>query len=313
MLIKQMGIFALGTGLLLAGCGGGDDTTARVPLSAANYSDIASSVAASVVGSGSIVSTFESVASADPSAPAPTGIKALNTGRMGDLARFALNRLSIGQPVLERPAAVSQETSVCDSGGTLDVRFNDADNNEEGSAGDSVSVTANNCVVEAGLPAVNGALDIRLLAVGYGSDGSVVSATADLTFGSFRSAGLVLNGGGTLSFDPTMFSLAHKNLSSSYGGQTLVYNHTLTVQTQVSPATATVGGRFSVNGSQYTVSTPLTLQLGAAYPAAGTLRIADGLGNRVDVVMFSTGFDADLYLAGDDVRDGRSSTAWSAL
>jgi hypothetical protein len=279
----------------------------------ANYDDITLSVAAGIVGSDSIFSTFESVASLDSTLSGASGLNVLNSGRVGDIAQFALNRFAVRQPNLEQPAAVTNGTELCAFGGRLLISVDDVDNDGEESVGDSVSVVADQCVLEPGVPAVNGSLGIRLVAVSYGRDGYLTSGAADLSFENFSSAGLVLNGGARISLDSTKVVLAYRNLSSTYGGQTLTYNYTLTSNVDVSPSSATVAGQFAIDGSTYTLSTPVTIQFGALYPASGTLRIGDGRGNRVEAVMSAGGFDANLYLAGDDVRDSTTAYLWSAL
>lgn len=316
MLNKKIGLGVLSAGLLLAGCGGGgddDSAVATVPLTLANYDDITLSVAAGIVGSDSIFSTFESVASLDSTLSGASGLNVLNSGRVGDIAQFALNRFAVRQPNLEQPAAVTNGTELCAFGGRLLISVDDVDNDGEESVGDSVSVVADQCVLEPGVPAVNGSLGIRLVAVSYGRDGYLTSGAADLSFENFSSAGLVLNGGARISLDSTKVVLAYRNLSSTYGGQTLTYNYTLTSNVDVSPSSATVAGQFAIDGSTYTLSTPVTIQFGALYPATGTLRIGDGRGNRVEAVMSAGGFDANLYLAGDDVRDSTTAYLWSAL
>lgn len=316
MLNKKIGLGVLSAGLLLVGCGGGgddDSAVATVPLTLANYDDITLSVAAGIVGSDSIFSTFESVASVDPTLSGAFGLNVLNSGRVGDIAQFALNRFAVRQPNLEQPAAVTNGAELCAFGGRLLISFDDVDNDGEESVGDSVSVVADQCVLEPGVPAVNGSLGIRLVAVSYGRDGYLTSGEVDLSFENFSSAGLVLTGGARISLDSTKVVLAYRNLSSTYGGQTLTYNYTLTSSVDVSPSSATVTGQFAIDGSTYTLSTPVTIQFGALYPASGTLRIGDGRGNRVDAVMSAGGFDANLYLAGDDVRDSTTAYLWSAL
>jgi hypothetical protein len=67
---------------------------------------------------------------------------------------------SAPQPV----GAVQTETVACDFGGTMTVSLNDADNNLELSAGDSLSTTMYNCGVDTGngMGSMNGGMDMRI-------------------------------------------------------------------------------------------------------------------------------------------------------
>lgn len=316
MLSQKIGLCVLGAGALLSGCGGGGGDAmevAKVPLSSTNYTETAQTVTAGIVGSGSVFSTMDSSAAAGAAAQGPSDWHVLGTGRVGAVGRYALSRLTAVQPKLERPAAVSQTTENCQLGGTLTFIENDADNNGEESAGDSVTVTAKNCIFDADTPAINGSLSLRLLAVNYDRDGFFLSGSADMTFTNFSSAGMVLNGGAVFSEDATKTTLSYKNLTSSYAGQTLGFDYSIVMRFDVSPSTANVDGVFAINGSRYTLSTPSTMRLGAVYPTSGTLRITDGHGNKVDTRMFSTGFESNLYLAGDAALDDTAFVLWSAL
>lgn len=313
MLKTKVGVCVLAAGLL-AGCGGGGgdaEAVATVPLSVANYETVALTVAVSVVGSGNIVfDALEGTASAGLARSTTAQVRALNSGRVVDIARFSLNRLAVRQPGLERPAVAWTEIEPCTLSGNLSIRINDADNDGYESVGDSVTVTANQCLVEAGEPAVNGTLGYRITDLRYDSQGYFVGGAFEMSFTNFTSAGLVLNGSTDVSISNSEYVISYRNLSSSYKGQTLSQNYTLR---ENASGSVTVSGQYTINGSTYTLSTPSVMRLGSFYPNMGTLRIEDGRGNRLDSFMFNTGFTADLYLAGDAVRDASKSYLWSAL
>lgn len=313
MLKIKMGVCLLSAGLL-AGCGGGDgdaQAVASVPLAVSNYETVALTVAASVVGSGNIISdALDNTASADL-APATTAqVRALNSGRVADIARFSLKRLAVRQPGLERPAVAWTEIEPCALGGSLSIRINDADNDGYESVGDSVTVTANQCLVEVGAPAVNGTLGYRITDLRYDSLGYLVAGAFEMSFTNFTSAGLVLNGGADVFVNYSEFIIRYRNLSTSYEGQTLSQNYTFR---DSATSGITVTGLYTINGSTYTLSTPSAMRMGLVYPNTGMLRIEDGRGNRVDSFMLSSGFTADLYLAGDNTRDASQFYLWSEL
>jgi len=313
MLKTKIGVCVLAAGLL-AGCGGGGgdaEAVATVPLSVANYETVALTVAASVVGSGNIISdAFEDTASADLARPTTAQVRALNSGRVANIARFSFNRLAVRQQGLERPAVAWTEIEPCTLSGYLSIRINDADNDGYESVGDSVTVTANQCQVEAGEPAVNGSLGYRITDLRYDALGYFMAGAFEMSFTNFTSAGLVLNGSASVSMNSAEFVISYKNLSTSYEEQTLSQNYTFR---DSATNGITVTGLYTINGSTYTLSTPAAMRMGLMYPNMGTLRIEDGRGNRLDSFMFNSGFTADLYLAGDTVRDASQFYLWSEL
>jgi hypothetical protein len=314
MLKTKLGVCVLAAGLL-AGCGGGGgdaEAVATVPLSVANYETVALTVAASVVGSGNIISdAFEDTASADLAGSTTAQARALNSGRVANIARFSFNRLAVRQQGLERPAVAWTEIEPCTLSGYLSIRINDADNDGYESVGDSVTVTANQCQVEAGEPAVNGSLGYRITDLRYDALGYFVAGAFEMSFTNFTSAGLVLNGSASVSMNSAEFVISYKNLSTSYQGQTLIQNYTF--RENAARGDIAIEGQYSINGSTYILSTPAAIRLGSFYPNSGTLRITDGRGARVDMSISSTGFNADLYLPGDTTLDASRFYAWSAL
>lgn len=307
--------FAVSTALLVAGCGGGGDepVATAVPLSIANYDDTAMVVAASVAGSESVYANFVGLSANAAENQLSTSYAALGTGKVDAIARFALDRVLANQTTKLKSAAVETISEACPYGGSLTVSFNDADNNGVESSGDSLTVQASNCVAESGQSPVNGRLTVTVNSIALDRDGYLVSASLTLAFSNFGSNGLVLNGAVAVSANATTVTLAYRNFSASYDGQTLAYNFSVVQQVSVFPNTLAVSGNIVINGSSYDLSTPVTIQLGTAFPQAGTLRIADTTGSRVDVVMSSTGFVSNLYLVGDDVVDASTPHLWSEL
>lgn len=307
MLGKKWAVCVLGAGSLLAGCGGGGGdamAVAEVALSPATYDDIAMTVTAGVVGSDAVFGAYDSVAAEGSAVHQPGDEKVLGSGRVGAIGQFALKRLTAPTSRLERPAAASEQTKSCAYGGTLAITENEADNNAEvDSPGDSLSVTATNCVLDFGAPAINGSFSVTLLAV------SDVSARASMEFFNFSSDGVILNGGAVIAVDPGQLSLDYRNLTSSYRGQTLTYDYTLILRA----GEARVSGLFAINRSVYTLSTPASVVLGRVYPESGVLRVEDGRGNRTEVLMYSTRFDNVLYLAGNQIPVEVTSHLWGDL
>lgn len=317
MLRKMRIACVVGAGLLMAACGGGGggggelDVKARVALSIENYDDISLQVAASVAGNGSVVGAFDTLAASNPGAEATpsSAFQALGTGQVEAMARLGLRQMTGRSTSLEQPA----EITACPVGGTLTVSYSIASDSGQLSNGDSITMIADQCVFESGQPAVNGRMTIRVDAISYGANGVVSSAKLTLTFSDFSSDGLLLNGSTTVSVNGTKMSLTYKDFKATRNGAALSYNYTIDVDEGVSPNTVTVNGSLGIDGSSYVLSTPVTIQMGATHPIAGTLRIADGHGSRVDIVMSSAGFESRLYLPGSDTVADTRTHSWSEL
>jgi len=226
---------------------------------------------------------------------------ALGTGQLGPISALALRQFSTQRGQRESAMAVITYTEPCVSG-SLRITENDADNNEDISAGDSVSLVASECVFASGQPAVNGTLELRVNAIQFDRDGDVVSANVGLTFVGFSVAGISLNGAATVSASADVVTLAFRDLTARSGDQSLVYNYTLTARA----SGLNMNGSLSLNGSTYGLSTPETITMGFSYPNGGQLRITDGHGGYVLSTFQVEGYVNRLFLAGDNVVDATS-------
>lgn len=311
-MIRRVGITSiLSAGLFVTACGGGggNDGRAATPLSLANFDDVSKQVTDSVAATGPLYSALELVASADSDVSGSGTLVALASGQVGPIAGWALQRgkTVFGTSLERRQQAVE---GVCASGG-LDITADDADGNEMLSRGDSLTLVAFNCVLGEGQPAVNGTLKFSFDAVVLSGD-ELLSATVTLRFGDFSTAGVTLNGVATVSVSDTGFSLAYRGLTAATPARSLTFNHTIAVRENgYLDDTATVSGGIVVNNSSYQLTTPTLLVLGAVFPKAGVLQIADGHGSRARVTMSLTGYTTELYLPGDEVADGTATHLWT--
>lgn len=304
---------ALAVGLGLSACGGGDDGAtapqkALVPLAVANYDDIAEASVDSTAASDGILTTLDGVNLASAASAETTPMALLASGRLDDLSSFAWLQVSGNGAGRIKPAAVETATENCGYAGTISFVDNDVDNNQKPSVGDVVTVTATNCVAAAGEAAINGSFTIRVRSASLNNQDELVSAALDISFDQFTSDGVVINGSSLLTVSSSTRSLDFNGLSASFDGQTLVYDFAVTAD--VGSNTVSLVGPLTVNGSTYVLATPAALQYGGAYPVAGTLRVSDGHGNRVDVVMASTSYTSSLYLSGDEVVDASATHSW---
>ncbi|MBD3893785.1 hypothetical protein [Hydrogenophaga sp.] len=226
---------AFGSSLLLVACGGGGGgtggaaLTASTPLTAANYSDISRNVVNPLIHSGIVYSFIPLQTASSAASPAPSGVHALATGRVADMARFAIDRLKQRQTPLERPMSIYTEVVDCPISGTLETTLNDADNNQAPSSGDSMTVHAEACVLEAGLAPVSGRLRFDLEHISFVANrlDEWDAVTLKLTFDNFSSAGEVGAGSVRMVADTGSITLDYDRLlvSSAVGTMTLDYTH----------------------------------------------------------------------------------------
>lgn len=316
MRIIQSVLAALTSAALVA-CGGGGGSSppatqiplasAAAPLGTATFGTIAGPTAAAVLASAVADNSLEIIASA----ASPSSASGLQSSSPSQWALWAMRSVRNGR---EQAQAVSSFSDVCLFGGSLSGSLNDADNNSDLTAGDSVTVNASNCITESGGLAINGGFSIRVNSIAYNNFGNVTSASLSMSFSNFTGAGNTLNGSVNVGVANGAVTTSYENFSNARTGiATSTLNFTSVVS---STGSLSISGLITVNNNTYTLSTPTALTFGARYPIGGTLRLVDAAGGRIDFVStnVSGGYlDCDLYLPGDSVRDGRISSAWSAL
>ncbi len=308
MMMITRAALCLCAGLAVTACGGGGGgagdpapNLASVPFTPANYDPTGRATAAVLIDV-QASSTVEGVASADGGrSPAATtaGVFAVTQMAFDRAQRAATGRAQV--------AASSTETNACAYGGSFTVTLNDNNNNNTADAGDTATSNFSACVDELGAPAISGGLDFTVKAVGS----NVV--TLGLTFRNLASGGSTINGAAEMSLGNSAVSVKYQNAASVRNGKTTYYNFTANGSKSGNMATMGINGDIGVSGALYTLSTPIPIIMGTAYPSYGTLRISDSAGGRVDVVMRATDFDLELYLPGDAVRDAKATYTWAAL
>jgi hypothetical protein len=307
----------------LVACGGGDagntspsgipPTSAAEKLTTNNFAAVAGPSAASILTSAVTTDGVSVISSSTSASSKPSG-KASSSPYA--LANWAISSLKLKSKSSDVAAsrAITTESAACAGGGSLEVSFNDADNDDDLSAGDSLSLAASNCVVEAGQPAIDGSFSLRVNAISYTVAGDISSASLTMNFRNFVSAGNTMNGAVTVAINSTGTTTTYQNFSSARGNAspaTLNFTSAINSAGQLS-----ISGLITINNSTYTLSTPTAIGFGSYYPVAGVLRITDAAGARIDVISNGNAgdsLDCDLYLAGDNVRDGRISSTWAAL
>jgi hypothetical protein len=225
-----------------------------------------------------------------------------------------------------KPAAVGSIAQNCDSG-TMSGSFNDADNDQTLSTGDTISMTANSCTF--GGVTMNGSLSITDVVV----SGDELTPPYSMQFKlqatnfSVSSGGevVVLNGGGTIgesSNDGINFTSTFSGIGIQLaaGGDSLVltnYNiqeienqatgeHTLSINATIS--SSTMGGSVIV-----TTDVALT-SVGASDPDAGQITcVGEGNTSVTVIVIDSLNVQLDVDENGDGTVDQTLFATWSNL
>ena len=306
----------LAAALAACGGGGGDDqggstsSAAGIPTSAsgatgditaANYTTVALQVrdvldagagaAGAINPMGSTGGTAAGVSTAS-AAMRVLAAKATQTsfGRRAALSADGTNRIQ----------AVETITEACSGGGTASLTFNDADNNQQLSAGDVVTISAANCTEEGDV--INGQASVSILAL------SETQVSMTMQFSNLRMNDETLNGSASLSvnfsgYDFTgQMSLTNVTLAKT-GYPTVkvsfVQNASYKDSTRI-VATSNQGGVVFGNDAYWMSQiAPFQSYLYGNYPFAGSLAVTDKDGDRVVGVATTTSMRYEYYRAGN--------------
>ncbi|WP_157268484.1 hypothetical protein [Azohydromonas aeria] len=286
---------ACAAALLLAGCGGGGgggDTPATAGFDASSYRTVAEPAAASLLATVGVAGALDGGLSTelplglDQAAARPDPIALLK--RLGVQAAAAREQAKLLEPIDER----------CEGGGSITGSANVANANVP-TAGDTISLTANNCVVDGVV--VAGGLDITVRS--YRETASSESGSLALNFRSFSAGGATVNGGATLSFSATAnqtnVTLGFSNATIANAGSTVTLNYTTTLAATPIGTTVSVTGRLAMNGHEYTLSQPIPFGITSdiGLNPGGTLQIQEALGARVRLVAGTDRFTYQYFAA----------------
>jgi hypothetical protein len=320
---------ALAAAALLAACGGGggdDDTPVTIPAGARTVAASAGSDARadnlqalgnwaarailSVSGDGAafkIIGAREqplarrSAASAQARGPVPMHLQVAR--RLATLAASdGLQR--------ERPQAITSEVIACENaGGNFVITFDDGDSNRKVSANDRIDAVFTNCVLEAGLPATNGNLTMRINAAEVSGD-ELLALDGTLTMnnldaGAFgRYSGTVRVWGRTANGTDTS-RLSYQGTSVLIGGQTAVFDFDFSSTSTGTATSFNLTGGIGIGGQTYALTAGDNFSaVDVDPPTTGSLRLADAVGDAVRLAARSGGlFDLAFFASGATVPD----------
>jgi hypothetical protein len=305
----------------LVACGGGGSSggsglpansgippaSAATPLSNANFGSVAGASAGSILAAAGVGNGLDSLSSASRD----NALRPLSSSPYD----WALWAIGAARPTLEQAQASQTGNQACPAGGSLSFTFNDNDNNGDVSSGDSISFIANNCIAAAGELPINGSFAIAVTNIAYSAAGDLIAASLTMSFTNFSSAGNTLNGSVSVSLANNTATTSYTNFTSTRGSSSsAILNYTTVVNTI--SGQLSINGLITINNNTYTLSTPSPIVFGGAYPTGGLLRVTDAAGGRIDIISTPAAggtLACDLYLPGDQIRDGQILSAWSAL
>lgn len=287
---------ACAAGLLLTACGGGggDSAPASPGVTASNYSTVAEPMAASVLSTLNVVDTIGSAVGGGEVA-----MDADREQRQVDpiaLLKRAVARAASGR---EQAQQVEPFDEPCSGGGSIQgtVSFR---NSDVLSAGDSISLTAHNCVAEG--VTVNGGVDVAVNSYSAGTDSE--SGRLTLNFRGFSAAGASLSGGATLNFSSSAsqanVSVGFNNATVSMNGVSLGLNYTTSMLFSGSQSTVSLSGNINLGEHDYALSQPAPFVLSGSGLASGTLQIREAaFGERVLLRADAGHFTYQYFSAGN--------------
>lgn len=322
--------------VLLGACGGGggggsDSVTtssAPVTISAANASEVAAAAyesTAGLEGGGSGTTSFLT--------GAVTQTSSINI----DFVDILISQVKTAAQLASANAAASltgvviSETMPCTTSGSISITFDDIDNNQELSTGDSMSFAANDCI-EDGM-VMNGSVSINNVTVSgdpqtplspYSMQFRIQANNFTVTEGI---ESVALNGSMTIAestSDGVLFthSISGSSIQVTEGGVTaglsnftieasednsiLPYAYTLDLNATVS--SPEIGGSVSI------VTDIVFAGFGIDYPSSGQATITGANNSRVTLIALNS-IDVRLEIDadGDGAADTITDTTWDAL
>lgn len=301
----------------LAACGGGgggDDsgTTSRaagIPTSAAgatgditttNYATVALQVRDVLSLSADAADAVSPVGTGGTSGAARAKVHAASSTVFSS-ASSVLGRKSIQSAAgTSSILAVSTSTQACTGGGSVTATFDDADNNQDVSAGDSITIAASNCKEDG--ETLNGSATVT---IGSFSDTRMALA---MQFSAMSVSDVSISGGAsvTMDFNGYDFSgqLTFTNITVTKAGAPTVqlsFTQTASYKDATGILSTSTQGGILIGSDGYWMQqvSPFQTYYYATYPHTGSLSVVDKDGDRVVGLATPTGMRYEFYRAGN--------------
>lgn len=202
--------------------------------------------------------------------------------------------------------AVQEQDLACEISGSLRVRFDDADGNQQISAGDTIGFTAFDCLDTVGLPTLNGGFTVQVDAVELDNIGDPVALAVRGSFQAFTLAGYGSMSGSFQLWVQTL-SATRGRLRLSYLGTTVTdtlgtttYDFDVDGVADTDSGNLAIGGGLGLAGQTYALRSLADIGFAAeGMPSSGQLELVDAAGDRLRVVpRDAQRFDLEFWPAG---------------
>lgn len=209
-----------------------------------------------------------------------------------------------------RAQAMRSGTMACDGGGTMTVTLDDADGDDKLSAGDTLTTSAQGCVMQA-MPAATGTLGMSLNVIELDADEQPLAVDMSVSFVQFTMAGY-----GSMSGKVHVWTrpeaggdrtrIRYEAMTVVEHGQSLVYDFDVHGLWNSGGGTFELSGGLAVAGQTYAIVPIASFVQGpSAPPASGSLEMRDAAGDAIRLTARDT-TRLDLQL----LRGGGVVTEW---
>lgn len=321
--------------ITLAACGGGGgggDANPVVPTPSAALNSSNQTIAAQDSASTAYLPLL--------GAQTLTGAQTFDEGVLFNIARKQRDKLPIYLADAKSNSAltgvVQSQTYSCTYGGTVTASVSDTDNNGDVSAGDSVTVTANNCVENEGTLTGSLVFDMNSVTGSFGS--SNYSGNLTMTFNGFNvsSSQFSASANGALTLSVTASGVNSVNasvstpslsVSGTYAGVTRSRSLTNYSATSTRTPDSTYGyiTSYTLNGTltssalgsqaiSFATTAPFVSFSSDYYPSNGVMIISGAANSKVKVSALSNSqVKLELDANGDDAYEGSTMLDWNTL
>lgn len=330
MLIRNLLAVSVVSALAACGGGGGGQTPTVAQTAALNSAN--QNVAAQDAASTSSMPLL--------SAQTLTGAQVTDESVLFSLARAQLDKLPtyLAQAKVNSAltGAVQSQTMACRFGGSLTASVTDADNNGVVSAGDSVTITGNNCIEPEGT--LTGSLSFAVNSVIGTFGASSYSGSLTMTFNGFSvtssqfsanangalTVSVTANGlnTGSLTVSATSLSVAgtyagitrSRTLANYSATSTRSPNSTYGYITSYTMSGTLTSSALSSQAISFATSTPFVSRSSDYYPSSGVMVITGAANSKVKLTALSaTQVKQELDANGDDIYEASVTVAWNTL
>lgn len=272
-----------------------------------------------------------------------TGVQATNETVVFDISRQQLDRapeyFALAKTAESMTGVSESVTKACPQGGSMTISANDGDNSGTVSAGDSLNIAVNGCVLDTGTATGSMGFTFNTVSGDYQSAGSSnYSLGVTMTFGEFTattpSGSASINGSLSLFATSnginnlsTTISTPSLAISANYGGELRSVSLTGYSATMAKSPSATYGAlwTYTVSGTasssaldsrsvSFATSTPFIRRAADAYPSSGVFMVTGGANSAVKITALDNSqVTQELDADGDGVYEESTTKAWSTL